>query len=75
MKAILEYNLPEDAHSFAVAVKANDWNTVVSDLDEYLRTEIKHREYKEHSEEYCKALQVVRDRLLIDLQVRGLLLG
>ena len=70
MKAILEYNLPEDAHSFAVAVKANDWNTVVSDLDEYLRTEIKHSTL--HSEECCKALQTVRDRLLGDLQARGL---
>lgn len=70
MKAILEYNLPEDGHSFAVAVKANDWNTVVSDLDEYLRTEIKHSNV--HSEEYSKALQTVRDRLLGDLQARGL---
>ena len=70
MKAILEYNLPEDGHSFAVAVKANDWNTVVSDLDEYLRTEIKHSTL--HSEEYSKALQTVRDRLLGDLQARGL---
>jgi len=69
MKSTLIFDLPEDAHAFAVAVKANEWHLVVSELDEYLKNEIKHQD---HPEEYCKALQVVRDRLLADLQVRGL---
>jgi hypothetical protein len=42
MKAILEFNLPEDQDEFNQAVQGGDWRHVVWDFDQYLRGEIKY---------------------------------
>jgi len=60
MKAILEFNLPEEAAEHRAAVQALDWKYVVSEMDEYLRSQIK---YQELPEEANKALQAARDNL------------
>ena len=42
MKAILEFNLPEDEEQFNVASKGMDWALVVWDIDQLLRNKLKH---------------------------------
>ena len=42
MKAILEFNLPEDNHQFEMATKGSDYYSVLWEIDQYLRANIKH---------------------------------
>ena len=80
MKAILEFDLPEDAHEFAVSVKAMAWLELVSDLDEKLRQDIKHQDFhniniidlQTMENCYLTALQHVRDYILDEIVDRGL---
>ena len=62
MKAILEFNLPEDNEEFDLAVNGNKWRDAMYDLDQWLRGKIKYNndEYTDAEEEI---LQLVRDQL------------
>jgi len=60
MKAILEYNLPEDEEAHLRAVHALDWALVSLEMDTYLRGRIKYGELPEAVE---AALQEARDWL------------
>ena len=60
MKAILEFNLPEEAYEHRMAIDGISWKYVVSEMDEYLRSQIK---YQELPEEADKTLQAARDYL------------
>ena len=42
MKAILEFNLPEDRAEFLVATRAGDTACAVQDLYNYVRSHLKH---------------------------------
>jgi len=42
MKAILEFNLPEDEEQFNTASKGMDWALVVWDIDQHLRKKLKY---------------------------------
>ena len=42
MKAILEFNLPEDEEQFNTASKGMDWALVAWDMDQILRDKLKH---------------------------------
>lgn len=44
MKAILEFNLPEDNEEFNRAVKAADYYVCLFDLFQYLKREMKYNE-------------------------------
>ena len=44
MKAILEFNLPEDKHDFNNAIKGGDWKYVCWQMDQYLRKRVKYDE-------------------------------
>jgi len=44
MKAILEFNLPEDQPEFNTALKGGDWKHVCWQMDQYLRKTIKYDE-------------------------------
>ena len=46
MKAILEFNLPEDEPEFRVAQDGGKWKSVAWDFDQWLRNVIKHTEEK-----------------------------
>ncbi len=61
MKAILEFNLPENQNEFDMALKGSDWHHICWDLDNYLRTEIKYND--ELSDVQRFELQKVRDKL------------
>ena len=47
MKAILEFNLPEDNEEYNVASKAMDWSLLAWDIDQMIRSLLKY-----HPEEY-----------------------
>ena len=44
MKAILEFNLPEDQPEFNNAIKGGDWKHVCWQMDQYLRKRVKYDE-------------------------------
>lgn len=41
-KTTLEFNLPDEAFDLRMAQEGFKWHRVVSDLDDWLRNEIKH---------------------------------
>ena len=61
MKAILEFNLPEDQPEFNNAIKGGDWKHVCWQIDQYLRKEIKYND--DNSDYKTKVLEEVRDEL------------
>jgi len=61
MKAILEFNLPEDQPEFNNAIKGGDWKHVCWQMDQYLRKEIKYNDSL--SEEQLRVYEGVREEL------------
>ena len=61
MKAILEFNLPEEQPEFNTAIKGGDWKHVCWKIDQYLRREIKYNDHK--SEEELRVYEGVREEL------------
>jgi hypothetical protein len=51
MKAILEFNLPEEDEVLTDARRGSDWKWAVRDLFNYLRSETKHADHS--AEEYA----------------------
>ena len=66
MKAILEFNLPEDKEEFDVAAKAMDWALVAWDIDDFIRNKLKYEQDRDG------VLQLVRDRLHFNMEEKGL---
>ena len=66
MKAILEFNLPEDKEEFDAASKGMDWALLVWDIDQFIRNKIKYEQDKDG------ILQLVRDRLHFNMEEKGL---
>jgi hypothetical protein len=66
MKAILEFNLPEDKEEFDVASKGMDWALLAWDIDQFIRNKIKYEQDKDG------ILQLVRDRLHFNMEEKGL---
>ena len=60
MKAILEFNLPEDEWTHEAAVSAVDMRLTLCDLDMYCRTLVKHGDLTPEQEEVA---QKIRDHL------------
>jgi hypothetical protein len=61
MKAILEFQLPEDQPEFNNAIKGGDWKHVCWQMDQYLRKRIKYDESL--SEEQLRVYEGVREEL------------
>ena len=61
MKAILEFNLPEDQYEFNTALKGSGWKHVCWQMDQYLRKKIKYNDSL--SEEQLKVYEGVREEL------------
>ena len=61
MKAILEFNLPEEQVEFNLAVNGNKWSFVAWKIDQELRSKIKYSE--SITEEQRGIYQEVRDVL------------
>lgn len=71
MKAILEFNLPEDKVDFDLALQGSDWKHVCWKMEQYLRAQIKYAP-DEMSQEKYDALEEVREefnRIMIENNV------
>jgi len=62
MKAILEFNLPDDQEDFKLATNAASWYTVCWDLDQELRAKTKYASDDLPQDKY-DAYQEIRDLL------------
>ena len=73
MKAILEFDLPDDNEAFDLAVRAGKYSSVLWDLDQWLRSIIKYDDSL--SEEQEVIYQKVRDKLHETLVANDVSLG
>ncbi len=68
MKAILEFNLPEEQYEFNNAIKGGNWKDVCWEMDQLLRRNTKYAP-DDVNEEVLQALEKVREqfnRLMIE---------
>jgi len=70
MKAILEFNLPEDQNEFEVASKAMDWALLVCDIQEQIR---KWSKYGEHSRPEIAGMEKILSFIGTEIEDKGLL--
>jgi len=66
MKAILEFNLPEDKEEYDSASKGMDWALLVWHIDEFIRNKIKYEQDRDG------ILQLVRNELNFQRIEKGL---
>jgi len=66
MKALLEFNLPEEEEQFNAANKGMDWALLVWHLDEFIRNKIKYEQDRDG------VLQLVRNELNFQIEQKGL---
>ena len=66
MKAILEFNLPEDREAFEVASKAMDWSLVVWDMEQHLRKKLKYDNDYETPNQALEHMRETLNELLVD---------
>lgn len=64
MKAILEFNLPEEQEEFNNAIKANDYLSAIQEFKKYLRTHYKYEtslinENQQPSEEEFRVVKTI----------------
>jgi hypothetical protein len=71
MKAILEFELPENEVDFNLALDGSKWSYVVWQLDQYLRSQVKHPA-EGMSDDTYKAFDETRDKLYELLNEEGL---
>ena len=69
IKAILEFNLPTDQYEHMLALNAPRYKSVLLELAQHIRSTLK---YEEHSEEYTRAYEVIREKLYTELEDEGL---
>jgi len=62
MKAILEFNLPDDQPEFDNAINGTKWSLVAWELDQWLRSQIKYSP-DDMSQEAYEAFEQCRDKL------------
>jgi hypothetical protein len=60
MKAVLEFDLPEDQDDFQAAINGHNYKSAIWNFDQLLRSEMK---YKELSDETYKAYKYCREEL------------
>ena len=66
MKAILEFDLPEDEELFHIANKGMDWALLVWHIDQFIRNKIKYEQDREG------VLGLVRKELNFQMEEKGL---
>ena len=66
MKAILEFNLPEEEFRFNRSVNGLKWSQIVYDVDETFRRELKYTEGLSEEQRACyeKVREVIREEML-----------
>ena len=69
MKAILEFELPEDKEEFDAASKGMDWAIVAWDIDQLLRKKLKYGNLLPNTRAELEEIRNTLNEMLID---RGL---
>ena len=69
MKAILEFELPEDKENFDASAKGMDWAIVAWDMDQLLRNKLKHGDLLPNTRAELEEIRETLDEMLIE---RGL---
>ena len=72
MKAILEFELPEDKEEFDAASKGMDWAILAWDIDQYIRNRLKYQTEKLDSSSAKEELELLRNELRDLMEVSGL---
>ena len=63
MKAILEFNLPEDQPEFNTAIKGSDWKHVCWEMEQWLRSQYKYMPDETYNEDRYNAYVEAREKL------------
>jgi hypothetical protein len=71
MKAILEFNLPEERDEFEQASNAWKYHSVLWDFDQFLRNKIKYTG-DEVTQDVYETLKMIRDNLWIFIEEHNL---
>ena len=66
MKAILEFELPEDREEYVAASRGMEWALLVLDIDQFIRNKIKYEQDRDG------VLQLVRNELTFQMKEKGL---
>ena len=61
MKAILEFDLPEDTDNYRYAMDGSKYLFAIQEFDNHLRSELKYNNLL--NEEQCHTIQRLRDKL------------
>ena len=69
MKAILEFELPEDKENFDASAKGMDWAIVAWDIDQLLRKKLKYGDLLPNTRAELEEIRNTLNEMLID---RGL---
>jgi len=59
MKGILTFNLPEDEMEFRMAQDGGKYKAVIQDLDEHMRSVVKHTEKPEEYKNACADMRTI----------------
>ena len=70
MKAILEFNLPEEHNEHQVALDGWKWKAVVSKIAESMRSRLKHEDVLH--DEAARVLHSLRNEIFRNIEDRGL---
>jgi hypothetical protein len=71
MKAILEFDLPEDKFEFEIATTASKWVFAMWEFDQHLRSEMKYNSHDWSDEKY-ETYEKLREKLLGGLTEKGI---
>ena len=63
MKAILEFNLPEESHEFDMATQASKMHLVLWEMDQWLRAQCKYMPDDEYSKDKYETFVKCRGQL------------
>jgi len=66
MKAILEFELPEDREEYVAASRGMEWALLVRHIDQFIRNKIKYEQDRDG------VLQLVRNELNFQMEEKGL---
>ena len=63
MKAILEFELPDDKVEFDAASKAMDWAILAWDMEQFIRNRLKYQTEKLNTSSAKEELELIRNEL------------
>ena len=63
MKAILEFDLPDDQEEFEIANRAMDYHSALWDIDQHMRTCLKHGHTYKTIEEVMEHIRTMMPEL------------